>query len=164
MIYLFTLFFGATSVYAGQVTLPHTFVSGTAASAAEVNANFNAIKTSVDDNDGRITSNVGDIRANAANIAANTNAISSIGGIGVFVDGARVGSLLNLPPSAVVINADFLILLQSNYLARVKLDGTGLSRGNYFMAPYFVSNNCTGQSYVEAIAMSPFVQSGHFPH
>ena len=93
-----------SKLLAGSVTIPNTFVSGTAASASEVNANFSAIKAEVDDNDNRITTNAGDISANAgdisanaANIAANTNAISSIGGVGVFVNGARVGSLLSVP-------------------------------------------------------------------
>ncbi|VAW51062.1 hypothetical protein MNBD_GAMMA05-940 [hydrothermal vent metagenome] len=44
----------ATSVTAGEVVLPNTFTSGTAAVAAEVNDNFTAIKSAVDDNDSRL--------------------------------------------------------------------------------------------------------------
>lgn len=44
-------------VWAGNVTIPNTFTSGTPAVAAEVNENFNALETEVDDNDSRITSN-----------------------------------------------------------------------------------------------------------
>ncbi len=43
-----------STAHAGEVTLPTTFVSGTPAVAAEVNANFGAVKTAVDDNDSRI--------------------------------------------------------------------------------------------------------------
>ncbi|MHC4958526.1 MAG: hypothetical protein ACYTGN_09125 [Planctomycetota bacterium] len=47
-------FFVVEAVFAGPVTIPHTFSSGTAAVAAEVNANFSAVRTAVNDNDGRI--------------------------------------------------------------------------------------------------------------
>lgn len=40
----------ATISIAGNVTLPHTFVAGTPAKAAEVNGNFEAVKTAVDNN------------------------------------------------------------------------------------------------------------------
>ncbi len=40
----------STAALAGTVIIPNTFSSGTAAVAAEVNANFNAVKTEVDDN------------------------------------------------------------------------------------------------------------------
>lgn len=40
---------------AGTVTLPNTFVNGTIAEADQVNANFDAVKAAVDDNDSRIT-------------------------------------------------------------------------------------------------------------
>ena len=42
-------------VWAGNVTIPNTFVSGTPAKASEVNDNFSAVKTAVDDNDARLT-------------------------------------------------------------------------------------------------------------
>lgn len=48
------LFGLAGAVVASTVTIPHTFTSGTPAKAAEVNANFNAVKTSVNDNAARI--------------------------------------------------------------------------------------------------------------
>jgi hypothetical protein len=42
--------------YADPLTIPNTFVSGTKAKAAEVNANFQAVKNAVDNNDARISS------------------------------------------------------------------------------------------------------------
>jgi hypothetical protein len=42
---------------AAPVTIPNTFTSDTPAVAAEVNANFTAVKTAVDDNNARITAN-----------------------------------------------------------------------------------------------------------
>jgi len=46
---------------AGSVSLPNTFVPDTPARAAEVNANFNAVKTAVDDNDSRVVALEGTI-------------------------------------------------------------------------------------------------------
>ncbi len=41
-------------VQAGSVNIPHEFVSGTKAKAAEVNENFSAVKTAVDDNNSNL--------------------------------------------------------------------------------------------------------------
>lgn len=57
-------------VWAGNVTIPNTFTSGTPAVAAEVNENFNALETEVDDNDSRITSNDSRITSNDNRISA----------------------------------------------------------------------------------------------
>jgi hypothetical protein len=45
----------ATVAFGSNVTLPFTFTAGTTARAADVNANFTAVKTAVDDNNARIT-------------------------------------------------------------------------------------------------------------
>lgn len=44
----------ATAAFASDVTIPNDFVGGTTASAAEVDANFSAVETAVDDNDARL--------------------------------------------------------------------------------------------------------------
>ena len=41
-------------VYAASVTLPHVFVAGALTDADEMNANFTAVATAVNDNDSRI--------------------------------------------------------------------------------------------------------------
>ncbi|MBA1330858.1 transcriptional regulator, partial [Candidatus Endoriftia persephone str. Guaymas] len=43
----------ATSAIASEVTIPNTFSAGSPAVASEVNANFSAVKTAVDDNNRR---------------------------------------------------------------------------------------------------------------
>ena len=47
--------------FAGDLTIPNSFSSGTTAVAADVNANFAAVETAVDDNDVRIATNTSDI-------------------------------------------------------------------------------------------------------
>ena len=44
----------AAQVSASSVTIPTSFTAGTAAVAAEVNGNFDAVKSAVDDNDSRL--------------------------------------------------------------------------------------------------------------
>lgn len=54
-------------VWAGSVTIPNTFSSGTKAVAADVNDNFSAVKSAVDDNDTRITDNAANVTSNTTN-------------------------------------------------------------------------------------------------
>ncbi len=53
VIALVPMIFAGSSTWAGSVTIPNTFVAGTTARASEVNANFTAVKTAVDDNDAK---------------------------------------------------------------------------------------------------------------
>ena len=55
---------------AGNVTGLTTFTTGTKAVASEVNGNFGAVKTAVDDNNSRTTTNTADIATNIADIAS----------------------------------------------------------------------------------------------
>lgn len=48
------LAFAAVPLLAGDVTIPHSFTSGSTASAAEVNANFAAVADEINDNDLRL--------------------------------------------------------------------------------------------------------------
>ena len=59
--------------WASGVTIPNTFTSGTPAKAAEVNANFSAVKTAVDDNDARITGVINNTQAGTLKSAVDTN-------------------------------------------------------------------------------------------
>ena len=45
---------GAGIAWSDTLTIPNTFVANTPAVADEVNANFSACKTAVDDNDSRV--------------------------------------------------------------------------------------------------------------
>ncbi len=94
----------ANSVLAGDLTIPNSFTAGTPAVAAEVNSNFTAVESAVDDNDARITTNAADISTNTDDIAANTADINSNdsrilaieGGITIAVDcSADASAFLN---------------------------------------------------------------------
>ena len=53
------LLLGSSAVIADTLSLPNTFTNGEVADADEVNANFDAVKTEVDDNDVRIDAVLG---------------------------------------------------------------------------------------------------------
>jgi len=59
-------------VAAGTVTVPNTFTNGTTADANEVNANFDAVESAVNDNDARIGAAESGVASNAAGIVAET--------------------------------------------------------------------------------------------
>jgi len=65
------------ALHAGPVGPLTTFSANTTAKASEVNGNFTAVKSAVDDNDGRIASNAAGVATNAAGIASNAAAIAS---------------------------------------------------------------------------------------
>lgn len=70
--------FSATPGYAGDVTGLTTFSAGTPARAAEVNSNFTAVKTAVDDNHARITANTQALAAKQERVSGACNAGSAI--------------------------------------------------------------------------------------
>ncbi|HEY9051349.1 MAG TPA: hypothetical protein VIQ03_07385 [Gammaproteobacteria bacterium] len=73
----FTLAAMASPLQADSLTIPNTFTAGSPAVAAEVNANFDAVKSSVDDNDARITTNANNINSQSTTISTNTSNISN---------------------------------------------------------------------------------------
>ena len=56
---LLLLVLGPSAAFAGPFTVPNSFTNGQLADANEVNENFDAVKTEVDDNDARITTLLG---------------------------------------------------------------------------------------------------------
>jgi hypothetical protein len=93
-----------STAWAGQVEIQHQFQAGTTAVAAQVNANFQAVKTAVDDNALQIDTNSQAIGDNTQQIDTNTqgvndNAQAIVGlqaglgtaGISVKLDGVHVG-------------------------------------------------------------------------
>ena len=67
----------AETAKSGNLTVPNSFSTGQVIEAADMNANFSAVETAIDDNDSRITTNAGNISSNSTNISSNSTAISS---------------------------------------------------------------------------------------
>lgn len=67
----------STAIIASEVEIPNTFVSGTPARAGEVNANFTAVETAVNDNHTKITANEAALATNSSAISSNTAAIAT---------------------------------------------------------------------------------------
>ncbi len=68
---------GSIYVWAEEVEGLIEFQAGKPAVASEVNDNFNAVKTAVDDNDAAITANSSSIVTNAGNISSNADKLTS---------------------------------------------------------------------------------------
>lgn len=160
---LVTMSLWGSHLIAGSITVPNTFTGGTTASAAEVNANFDAVKSAVDDNDARITENTSDIAANVVNITDNMNAINAISTSmpNVFVDGVLVGKLAVYPGNNFI--SAILITLPTGYLAW--FDGDNGLYANSFGASepheiFYLSGNCIGQAYVKRESVMPVVVYG----
>lgn len=73
------LLVGATAL-AGSVTLPHTFTPGSPARAADVNANFSAVKTSVDDNHSRLQAAEGQVGALQGSVTTLQGSVTGLQG------------------------------------------------------------------------------------
>ncbi len=77
---IFTLIITSSSAYATGVTIPNAFSSGTTTSAAEMNANFDAVKAAVDDNDSRVTILEGSTNASASQFMGFSSGTTDGGG------------------------------------------------------------------------------------
>lgn len=147
-----------TSSFAGEVVVPNEFAAGTRAVAADVNANFNAVETAINDNNSRIAS----LESGLANA-----------GLGLRVDGSFIGRLVNIMPGTVsaavsplgsdneelvsrgnlLINAPLLQAVSpTGYFFRVAtstIDGGRLNEGELDTGPIFYdSADCVGNTFV----------------
>lgn len=117
---------------AGPVGAMTTFTAGTTARASEVNGNFGAVKTAVDDNDGRITTNAASITTNAANITTNatgiTNNASGIAANAAVIAGKqdRVTGTCAVGSSVRAVNADGTVVCETGLATTTALN-TGLA-------------------------------------
>ena len=87
------------TVMAGQVGSMTTFTSGTAAVASEVNGNFTAVETAVNDNDTRTTTNASDISTNQSRLTNIETSTASVHATSFIVPSNE---------SCTVSNGDFL--------------------------------------------------------
>jgi hypothetical protein len=89
---LLTLVFFSHSTIAGELTIPNTFVSGTPAVAAEVNANFTAIKAEVDDNANAIAGNITSVSPGSGLVGGGTEGAVTLGIGSGDITGAHLGT------------------------------------------------------------------------
>lgn len=137
----------ASQLLAGSVTIPNTFESGTAASASEVNANFTAVESAVNDNDGRITNDTSNILTNTTNISTNTEAISSAVPQVVLkaANGEYVGRVIGMSHSSMPY-----VLTDKGYRTKILL-GSGQVQeypDGAYDGVYYESTDCQGDAYV----------------
>ena len=107
------LVLGITFIYniqAADLTIPNTFTAGTPAVAADVNANFTAVESAVDDNNTNITTNASGIASNALNISNITSMpVGATPGDMLYWDGS-VWQLTPAPPVTAWIKTPSLFL------------------------------------------------------
>jgi hypothetical protein len=94
----------SSAALAASLTVPNSFTAGNTAVAADVNANFTAVKTAVDDNDGRITTNAADIATNATAIAGKADTTTVNTALGLKADTAAVNTALGLKADTTAVN------------------------------------------------------------
>lgn len=99
---LISLLLFSSSLAAGPYTIPKTYGSGDPLLATELNADNTAIKTAVDDNDSRITTNTGNISTNATDITTNASDIAT--------------NAVDSENSALVLENNLIQLLRQNLL------------------------------------------------
>ena len=135
-----TLLLGVSAqIHAGTLSITNTFQSGTPASAAEVNQNFSDVKTTVDDNDSRISANAGGVLTNATAISNNNSAVTAIRqGLSVYDNGTRVGALVSA--SAIGSTPSFITLLSDTGYIESYTNSPGTSVS-------YTTVDCTGQAY-----------------
>ena len=129
---------------ADDVTIPNTFQAGTPARAADVNANFTAVEASVDDNAADIANNVTAIQTNTLSIAA----ISSVGGVGVYSGGVRLGAVL---VKELTSTGKIWVLSSQGYLFEMGLYGGARAAGGHLgtqTTVYYSELNCQGRAFI----------------
>ncbi len=149
----------ASEAALGQTQVPNTFQSGQPARAAEVNANFSAVETGINDNDNRIMNNETDITNNSATISSNTATIaaanaaiqSQLGPVVLDGNGNEIGLLVSIGEN----HLNFEVITQQGYLFSVSPRD-----GRTMVGPlYFASSDCTGTGYTDASFFNGYVVS-----
>jgi hypothetical protein len=143
-------------VAAGTVTAPNTFVNGTTADADQVNANFDAVETAVNDNDARITTvegvaNAAQVRVSGScAVGSSIRAIAANGTVSCEADDDTDTTLDEAAVDAFVANNNFSIGAHTVDTDTTYSAGSGLSLvGTTFSADTAVAytNPGTGVQY-----------------
>jgi hypothetical protein len=121
--------------YAGSATVPHNFVAGTAAKASDVNDNFAGLKSSIDDNDTRISNNNSSISTLASDVVQAAKRYVIVDANDNIISGAFGGT----PQGPLVMSSQ-------GYVGKVDVT-TGLM--GMIINVYYPGTNCTGSAYMD---------------
>ena len=120
-----------SQAWASSVTVPNAFVDGTAASAGEVNANFDAVESAVNDNDVRINSNFSQLDSRLKEIEGRSSYLTAqVNGVDMQVSSHTVGLYSVITPTGLSLTVNTEGYPLENWL-------------------YFESNDCSGQPYIK---------------
>ncbi len=114
---------------AGPVNVPNDFTAGTPARAAEVNGNFSAIETAVNDNDSRILDNATAIQTGLSPVVLDGNDV-------------EIGQLVSIGENHISIE----VITPQGYLLNLA-PNPGIQPVNSLVSLFFTSSDCTGTAY-----------------
>jgi hypothetical protein len=132
-----------SATLADSLVVPNKFLPGTPARASDVNQNFAAVESSVNDNDTRI--------------AANSDLLSKLGTIRVYDgSGAELGLLVNINDDLCCVS----VLTQQGYITLIRLDdGNTMGTAGPGRQIEYQSTDCSGTG----LTYSPagFIETGY---
>ena len=147
------------ALQAAPVTIPNTFIAGNPISAAEMNANFAAVKTAVDDNFNKLVSVKTTVDDNFNKLPAQKTYVTGGGGVTLPATSTGLFSITFTAPSngyvlAIASGTVYLNVSASQQLVRIKLSTTpGDTAEDGYVA--FIRND----SMPAGVSMHPFANN-----
>lgn len=140
---------GASAASAGDVAGLTTFTPGTAARAAEVNANFNAVKSAVDDNNGRIGAIEGqNLDARLGNVeTGKQDRVTGTCAAGSSIRAVNLnGSVVCGPDDSAALAAEPPLSINGNVIG---LSNNGISNGHISPTAAIAASKISGDAGIE---------------
>lgn len=141
IVFLWSMFLATgitTNAFAGSVDIPHTFSPGDTARANEVNSNFSALETAVNDNDSRITTNeayLADLDDRSWEKSGN-NLYYNNGNVGIGTMGPNANMHIKNPTDFASLEIE-----SNNGRAVLRLNGSETTDGEYVGGINFFSDS-----------------------